>query len=160
MATLIAQRSARASIAGLVSMPGVAVKIAPPASGAPSGPIEVQSFILPWPASVNALYRSVGGRVRVSAAARSWKAQAMALLNSSRCTGVSWPLVGRLGVVIEAWPPNQRARDLDNLIKVVLDAGNQLLWLDDSQIDDIRIVRMGVDPDKKGYIQLTVFVLS
>lgn len=156
MATLIAKRSARASISEVFSigaaLPGVTVKV--------NVSVEVQSFILPWPASVNALYRSVGGRVRVSEAARSWKAQAMAVLNSSRCTGVSWPLAGRLGVVIEAWSPNQRARDLDNLIKVVLDSGNQLLWQDDAQIDDIRIVRMGVDPDKKGYIQLAVFLLS
>ena len=119
----------------------------------------LQTFILPWPASVNALYRSVHGQVRVSEAARSWKARAMAILDSSRCFGVKWPLTGRLGVVIEAWPPNQRARDLDNLLKVVLDAGNQSLWLDDSQIDDIRIVRMGVDSEKKGFLRLMVSTL-
>lgn len=122
--------------------------------------IEVQAFILPWPVSVNALYRAVKGQVRVSEATRAWKAKAMALLDSSRCFGPAWPLAGRLGVVIEAWPPNQRARDLDNLIKVVLDSGNQLLWADDSQIDDIRIVRMGVDPDKKGFVRLVVFALE
>lgn len=120
---------------------------------------EIQSFILPWPASVNALYRAVNGQVRVSEAARSWKAKAVAVLDSSRCFGVSWPLAGRLGVVIEAYPPNKRARDLDNLIKIVLDCGNQSLWLDDSQIDDIRIVRMGVDAEKKGFIRLMVSTL-
>ncbi len=159
MATLIAQRSARASISGVLAMSGVAVKTAPAASGASSGPVEVQSFVLPWPASVNAMYRAISGRILVSDVARSWKSKAMVVMDSSRCFGVPWPLTGRLGVVIEAWPPNKRARDLDNLIKVVLDAGNQSLWLDDSQIDDIRVVRMGVDPDKKGYIQLTVFTL-
>jgi crossover junction endodeoxyribonuclease RusA len=148
------------SIGGQVQ--GVEVKTAPLASGAVSGPFPVgavQSFILPWPASVNALYRSVGGRVRVSESARAWKAQALALLSCSRCFGVKWPLVGRLGVRIEAYPPNKRARDLDNLIKVTLDAGNGLLWADDAQIDDVRIIRCGVDPDKKGYIELTVSVL-
>ena len=119
----------------------------------------LQSFILPWPASVNALYRTVNGQVRVSEAARSWKARAMAALDGSRCFGVKWPLTGRLGVVIEAYPPNQRARDLDNLLKVILDAGNQSLWLDDSQIDDIRIVRMGVDSEKKGFLRLMVSTL-
>lgn len=121
--------------------------------------MEIQTFILPWPASVNALYRAVNGQVRVSEAARSWKAKAMAAMDSSRCFGVKWPLTGRLGVLIEAYPPNKRARDLDNLIKVVLDAGNQSLWLDDAQIDDLRIVRMGVDPDKKGTIRLVVSTL-
>ena len=126
---------------------------------------EVQSFILPWPASVNALYRAVAGRVRVSAEARTWKAKAQSLLACSRCTGVVWPLVGRLGVSIEVFAPNKRARDLDNLIKVTLDAGNGLLWVDDAQIDDLRIVRCGVDvrrdvdPKKKGFIELTVSVL-
>ena len=121
--------------------------------------MEIQTFILPWPASVNALYRAVNGQVRVSEAARAWKSKAMIALDSSRCFGVKWPLTGRLGVLIEAWPPNKRARDLDNLIKIVLDCGNQSLWLDDSQIDDIRIVRMDVDPDKKGFLRLMVSTL-
>lgn len=141
-------------------MPGTAVKTAPAASGAALPVGAVQTFMLPWPVSVNALYRAVHGQVRVSTAARAWKAQAMAILDSSRCFGVDWPLAGRLGVLIEAWPPNHRARDLDNLIKVVLDAGNKSLWADDSQIDDIQIIRFGVDPDKKGFMQLTVFALE
>ena len=149
MATLMVKRSIKAGIQDIaLSLPE-------------SRPIqgEVQTFVLPWPASVNALYRSVGGRVRVSAAARVWKAQAAALLSCLRCVGVSWPLTGRLGIVIEAWPPNRRARDLDNLIKVTLDAGNGLLWLDDAQIDDIRIVRMDVDPDHAGFVRFVVFAL-
>lgn len=78
----------------------------------------------------------------------------------SRCTGVDWPLAGRLGVSIEVFAPNKRARDLDNLLKVTLDAGNGLLWADDVQIDDLRIVLCGVDPDKKGFIQLVVATLN
>ena len=122
--------------------------------------MDVQSFVLPWPVSVNALYRSVKGRVQVSEKARAWKAQAMARLDSSRRFGVDWPLAGRLGVLIEAYSPNRRARDLDNLIKAVLDAGNRSLWLDDKQIDDIRIVRMEPDPYRRGFIRLTVYLLS
>lgn len=149
MATLMVKRSVKAGIQDIA----LSLSNSRPIQG------EVQSFVLPWPASVNALYRSVGGKVRVSAEARAWKAQAAALLSCLRCVGVSWPLAGRLGIMIEAWPPNKRARDLDNLIKAILDAGNGLLWHDDAQIDDIRIVRMDVDPDGIGFVRFIVFTL-
>lgn len=117
---------------------------------------DVQSFVLPWPVSVNALYRTVNGRPCLNRSARSWKAQAQALLGSSCCFGVNWPLSVRLAVVIEMCPPNRRKRDMDNLLKIVLDVGNGVLWNDDQQIDDLRIVRGEVDSEKRGFVNLLV----
>lgn len=45
------------------------------------------------------------------------------------------PLYG-LEVVFHLW--NQGRRDLDNLIKLVLDGLNGVAWLDDSQVNEIK----------------------
>lgn len=52
---------------------------------------------------------------------------------------------GRLGVFIEAYPPDKRARDLDNILKSLLDSLTKSgVWADDSQIDDLQVKRMTV----------------
>jgi crossover junction endodeoxyribonuclease RusA len=48
----------------------------------------------------------------------------------------------RIGIYIEARPPDNRRRDLDNLNKAMLDALQKAnLYDDDSQIDDLQLVR-------------------
>lgn len=51
-------------------------------------------------------------------------------------------LADRLALHIVAFPPDRRKRDLDNLPKGVLDTLTKAeTWIDDSQIDDLRITR-------------------
>jgi crossover junction endodeoxyribonuclease RusA len=48
--------------------------------------------------------------------------------------------VGPVKVVIEAYRPDNRRRDLDNLLKAVLDSlGHAGIYIDDSLIVDLRI---------------------
>ena len=48
----------------------------------------------------------------------------------------------RIGMYIDARPPDARKRDLDNLLKALLDGlQGAVLFDDDSQIDDLQIVR-------------------
>ena len=50
------------------------------------------------------------------------------------------PMVGPLAVVLTAFPPDRRRRDLDNLPKLVLDSLTAAgLWGDDSQIQRLTI---------------------
>jgi hypothetical protein len=57
------------------------------------------------------------------------------------------PPTSTLSVRLLAYPPDRRIRDLDNLPKGVLDALTHAgVWGDDSQIDDLRIVRGSVTP--------------
>lgn len=52
------------------------------------------------------------------------------------------PLGGRLAVRLDAYPPDRRKRDLDNIGKAFLDAlihGG--VYRDDSQIDRLEIIR-------------------
>lgn len=99
---------------------------------------------LPYPPSLNTYWRNVGGRVLISAKGRSYRTQVAQVIMLARQSGgiAAWPIIDRLAVRIDAAPPDRRKRDLDNITKALLDALTHAgVWLDDSQIDDLRIVR-------------------
>lgn len=109
---------------------------------------------LPWPPSVNGYWRTVtiSGRQRtlISRKGRDYRE---AVKHTIR-TGP--PITGRVAVVIDAYPPDRRARDLDNLPKSILDSLTHAgVWSDDSQIDDLRIVRRDVVPGGRIVINIT-----
>lgn len=100
-------------------------------------------IVLPWPPSVNRYYRSLSkgklaGRVLVSQEGRAYRQEVAVILDRRRL-----PMIReRMKVTIEAYPPDRRRRDLDNLLKASLDAlvfGGAIE--DDSLIDDLRIWR-------------------
>lgn len=92
---------------------------------------------LPWPPSVNRYYRNVAGITKISAEGRAYRAAVVNLLAESLTTP---PMAGPVVVDIEAFMPDRRRRDLDNLLKGLLDAMTHAgLWLDDSQVVDLRI---------------------
>lgn len=96
-------------------------------------------MVLPWPPTVNSYWRSVGGRVLISRDGREYR-QAISELAAAE----AWPKFGdaRLSVSIEAWMPDKRRRDLDNLLKSLLDSLTHAgVWDDDSQIDGLAIWR-------------------
>lgn len=72
------------------------------------------------------------------------------------------PTAARVSVGLQFWRHHRGAHcgDLDNLVKAVLDAGNQFLWVDDRQVRhlDARIVDDG--PTVTGRIVLTVEELN
>ena len=96
---------------------------------------------LPYPPSLNRYYRSVGGKVLISAAGRQYRrAVQMALFGLVR-----QPLTGRLSVTILVSPPDKRKRDLDNTQKSLLDSMQHAgVYADDSQIDHLYIRRCPV----------------
>lgn len=97
---------------------------------------------LPWPPSVNSYWRHVGPRVLISEKGRAYRTAVHAARLDQLRIGGGLPLRGRLSVAIDAYPPDRRARDLDNLPKAVLDGLTHAgLWQDDSQIDRLLIER-------------------
>ena len=76
------------------------------------------TFELPWPPSVNHYYRRVGPRTLISRAGREFRRQVGRILAAR---GVP-PTVNRPAVTVEVYPPDRRRRDIDNLLKAVLDA--------------------------------------
>lgn len=108
---------------------------------------------LPWPPSVNRIWRALGNRVVLSLLARRYhKAAANALP-----TGRVEPLRGRLAVYVVLYPPVNLAGEWDimNREKCMCDAlTKQRVWLDDSQIDDFHVVR--APPRGDGFADLTI----
>ena len=94
-------------------------------------------IVLPWPPSVNAYWRTFRGRMIISVAGREYRtAVAEQILLQRAAKHFTAPLK----VTIEAWRPDRRKRDLDNLLKAALDSlAHAGVFEDDSQIVDLRI---------------------
>ena len=113
---------------------------------------EMMHVTLPWPPSLNRYYRNVAGVTKISAEGRAYRAAVVDLVAESRTAP---PMAGDVAVEIEAYMPDRRRRDLDNLLKGLLDALTHAgLWLDDSQIVDLRIRR--ASPVKGGQLVVSV----
>ncbi len=102
---------------------------------------------LPWPPSVNAMWRTprsgpLAGRTLLSEEGRAYRravADAVLQQGSPRIGGA------RLALDLEARMPDRRRRDLDNLPKAILDGLTYAaVWDDDEQIDDLRTWRSGL----------------
>lgn len=91
---------------------------------------------LPWPPSMNRMWRNVGGRTLLCKPGRDYRQQVAMLVRERH------QITSRLSVAITAYPPDRRRRDLDNMLKAPLDALTHAgVWLDDSQIDRLSISR-------------------
>ena len=65
-------------------------------------------------------------------------------------------LEGDVSVFIRAYPPDKRKRDLDNILKPILDVLQDCdVIADDSQISDLRIQRF--NPRKGGEVEILVY---
>ena len=94
---------------------------------------------LPYPPSLNTYWRKFRGRMVISKSGRYYAEQIKLLTSNIKPFGHR-----RLKVEIKAFMPDRRKRDLDNLGKAPLDALQKAhVFNDDSQIDDLRIVRAG-----------------
>lgn len=99
------------------------------------------NLTLPWPPSVNRMWRNVNGRTIIAAEGRRYRDE------------VLWKLAGSTGrfktgiqVSIQAWYPDKRRRDIDNVLKAPLDAMTHAgIWDDDSLIEFLSIRKAGYD---------------
>lgn len=92
---------------------------------------------LPWPPSVNRYWRTFQGRMIISAEGRTYR---KAVADQVLIQRGAKHYQGKLKVQIEAWRPDNRRRDLDNLLKAVLDSLTHAgVWEDDGNIVDLRI---------------------
>ena len=106
---------------------------------------------VPWPPSVNQYWRQYQGRMLISAQGRKYRE---AIIQQVWLEGKIKRITGDLKVTIEAFRPDERRRDLDNLLKSTLDAlAHAGLYEDDSQIRDLRIYWAA---EKGGKLNITI----
>ena len=112
---------------------------------------------LPWPPTVNTYYGNAkNGRKYLTKRGRDFKKEAVVQLMVQKAP---LALAGRLEVRIEAHPPDRRKRDIDNIIKPLLDCITDYgLWLDDEQIDILRIRRRSIE--KPGYVRVYIMEID
>ena len=102
---------------------------------------------LPYPPSINRYYRHVGRRTLISREGRTFRRNVCALLGGGGPPIRKPPTGGRIALCMDAFPPDRRRRDLDNLAKPTLDAMEHAgVYEDDSQVDLLVIRRREVVP--------------
>lgn len=111
---------------------------------------------LPWPPSANTYYRSVlmgkHPRVIISRKGREYSEDVQGYIGHQFNRP---PLEGRLAVQIMAHAPTRRAFDVDNRLKPLLDALQKArVFLDDGQIDDLRIMRGEIKQGGEAIVQI------
>lgn len=93
---------------------------------------------LPYPPSVNHYWLRHGKRTFIGPNGRRFRrAVALALLSLGRK-----PIRGKVEIWISVYPPDRRRRDLDNILKALLDAlEHGGAYRDDSQIVGLHVER-------------------
>ncbi len=107
---------------------------------------------LPYPPSVNHYYRRVGPKTLISRDGRLFRERVLSLLVVKRLATFG----GSIAVRVEVYPPDGRRRDLDNILKSLLDAlQHGGVYRDDSQIVRLVIEKRESDPPN-GRVEITV----
>jgi crossover junction endodeoxyribonuclease RusA len=108
------------------------------------------TLLVPYPPSVNTYWRHVGRTVLVSAKGRAYRQNICAAIPPMQ------PLLGRVEIKIDVYPPDNRRRDLDNVLKALLDGLRAAgVYADDSQIDHLDVLRCVVFPGGKCVVELS-----
>jgi len=94
---------------------------------------------LPWPPSVNHYWKKCRDRFYIAKEGIYYRVEVAKLALPYKGFFVK---EDRIRVKIQAFPPDKRRRDLDNVLKSLLDSLQHAdVYIDDNQIDDLRITR-------------------
>ena len=98
---------------------------------------------LPYPPSVNSMYRTFRGRMLISKKGREWMKLAV---HEAKLQANGWFVTGACSIAIKAYVPDNRRRDIDNISKGLFDSLTHAgIWNDDCQVKDMRITHCGID---------------
>lgn len=110
--------------------------------------------VLPLPPSANRYWRNFHGRMVKSADARQYKETVGWLLKEA---GVGEIMTGPVGVSIEVYR-ERKTGDLDNRIKVLLDALNGIVWQDDDQVVAIHAYRFDDKDNPRAVVDVVPYL--
>ena len=96
---------------------------------------------LPYPPSVNHYWGQSGKRRFIGKRGQEFRKEVIIIVNKEKVR----TLFGRLAVHVYLNPPDRRKRDIDNIMKSLLDACEHGgCYENDSQIDELHIIRKEV----------------
>ena len=106
-------------------------------------------FTLGYPPSVNRYYRHVGPRVLISREGRRYRMMAVSRLGGIR------PIEGDIALTIHLYPPDRRRRDIDNILKCLLDSlVNAGVMEDDSLVKRLHMEML--EPIPEGLVHVHI----
>jgi len=103
-------------------------------------------ILLPWPPTVNKYWRHAGAKVLLSEQGRAYKKVVRLRVLAA---GVRPIREGAVSLRVRFYPKDNRRRDLDNLLKALLDALSPGVYTDDAQVKEIHAVMMKPRKDLK-----------
>ncbi len=93
---------------------------------------------LPYPPTVNTYWRANGVRRFIAKRGVLFRSQVAEIVSEAQQGSID----GRLSVFVALYPPDKRKRDIDNVLKALLDALSHAgAYEDDSQIDRLEVMR-------------------
>mgnify|MGYP000287326186 CR=1 FL=1 len=94
---------------------------------------------LPYPPTVNSLWQKRGKRFFLSKRGQAFRAAVFAVTGGM----MYQTMMGRVRVEIEVYPPDRLKRDIDNVIKIILDSlQSAKVYADDAQVWELSVKRM------------------
>lgn len=108
---------------------------------------------LPYPPSVNTYWRRVGAKTIISKKGRQYREAVGGIVKAA---GANVKLTEKLSVKIDMYPPDARRRDIDNILKALLDGlDNADVYCDDSQIHHLEVwKRDPIRPNGLVYVEI------
>jgi crossover junction endodeoxyribonuclease RusA len=111
----------------------------------------VITLVLPWPPSVNNYWKVARNKIYIHKDGKEFRQK---VAEQVLLQDVKAGLTGPIMMTIEAWRPDNRVRDLDNVLKATLDGLQKAgVYENDSQIKDLRIYW---SPSIGGFIKIHI----
>lgn len=114
---------------------------------------------LPWPPSVNRLWRMGKGNWYSTKIYSDYKELIRYVIFKAKSPKFNDYDVLRLTLLLT--PPDKRKRDIDGCLKATLDSlQDALVYKDDNQIKSLHVEMMPKDPKGEGWAEVTISVIA
>lgn len=99
--------------------------------------------VLPCPPSINHMYIHTRYGTRLTPAADAYRQEAVLRLREA-LHGSQWPTAAHVRVTVQVWFPNEKKpRDVDNCLKLVIDAAAAALGFNDKLVREVHAYHRG-----------------